>query len=160
MKLNPLLMFLLALILAPMLGVARCFRPEGVDAINVQGTFDETITRTADGAIPAHSIVTDGTTPGTQVKVCTAATIPVGTAYDTAIDTAKVGVELLAGASSRLVIASKAIAAGVRVYATAAGQVTDAVVSNAYMVGHSLTAAVSAGDEFLIMPLVAAVKNP
>jgi len=158
-KLNRITMFVIALILAPMLGVARCFCPDGVDAINVQGTFDDAITRTAEGALAAHLLVCDGTTPGTQVKVCTAALIPIGTVYDTVADAAKVSVEPLAGASSRLMIASKAIAAGVRVYATASGKITDAVVSNAYMVGHTLTAAAADGDELLVMPIVAQVKN-
>ena len=159
MKHNRIAMFLLALILAPMLGVARCFFPAGVDALNVQGTFDDAITRTAEGAIAAHLLVANGTTPGTQVKLCTAALRPLGMAYDSAADTALVSVELLIGSSTRLVIASKAIAAGVRVFATAAGQVTDAVVSGAYLVGESLTAAANAGDEFMIMPL-SPVINP
>lgn len=159
MKHNRIAMLILAIILAPMLGVARCFCPAGVDAINVQGTYDDAITRTAEGAIAAHLLVANGTTAGTQVKLCTAALRPLGTAYDTAVDTALVSVELLMGASTRLVIASKAIAAGVRVYATAAGQVTDAVVSGAYLVGESLTAAANAGDEFMIMPL-SPVINP
>ena len=159
LKMNPILTFIIALLLAPILGVARCICPAGVDAINIQGTFDDAITRTAQGAIAAHLLVANGTTAGVQVIPCTASTRPIGMAYDTALDTALVSVELLMGASTRLVIASKAIAAGVRVFATAAGQVTDAVVSGAYLVGESLTAAANAGDEFMIMPL-SPVVNP
>lgn len=150
---------LLALIIAPFAAVARAFAPAGVDALNVQGSHDGTITRTAEGALAAHLLVANGTTPGTQVKVCTAALRPLGAVFDTVADTANVTVELLTVGPTKLVIASKAIAAGVRVYATAAGKVTDAVVAGAYLVGESLTAAAADGDEFEIMPL-SPVINP
>lgn len=150
---------LLALIIAPFAAVARAFAPAGVDAMNVQGSHDGAITRTAEGALAAHLLVANGTTAGTQVKVCTAALRPLGTVFDGVGDTANVVVELLTVGPTKLVIASKAIAAGVRVYATAAGQVTDAVVTGAYLVGESLTAAAAAGDEFEIMPL-SPVINP
>lgn len=155
---------LIALVAGLLAGITRAasllFEPVGMtDALNVQGTFEDAIRRVAEGALAAHLLVANGTTAGSQVKVCTAALRPLGTVYDTVADTASVTVELLMGASTRLVIASKAIAAGVRVYATAAGKVTDAVVAGAYLVGESLTAAAADGDEFLIMPL-SPVINP
>lgn len=150
---------LLALIIAPFAGIARALAPMGVDALNVQGTHTDSITRTAEGALSAHLLVANGTTAGTQVKPCTASLRPLGTVYDDAADAALVTVELLTTGGTRLVIASKAIAAGVRVYATAGGKVTDAVVTGAYLVGESLTAASGDGKELEIMPL-SPVVNP
>lgn len=150
---------LIALIIAPMLGIARALAPKGVDALNIQGTHEGAITRTAEGAIAAHLLVTNGTTAGAQFKLCTAATRPIAIAYDDIADAAKGAFELLTGGPTRLVIASKAIAAGVRVYATAGGKVTDAVVSGAYLVGETLTAASGDGKELEIMPL-SPVVNP
>ena len=153
------LAILIALLLAPFAGFARAIAPQGVDALNVQGTHAGTITRTAEGALAAHLLVANGTAAGTQVKLCTAALRPLGTVYDDAADTKPVTVELLTNGDTKLVIASKAIAAGVRVYATAGGKVTDAVVSGAYLIGESLTAAAGDGSEFEIMPL-SPVINP
>jgi len=154
---------LIALFVGLFAGITRAcsllFAPDGCDALNVQGTFEDSITRTAEGALAAHLLVANGTTAGTQVKVCTAALRPLGTVYDDAADTKAVAVELIMGAATRLMIASKAIAAGVRVYATASGKVTDAVVTGAYLVGESLTAAAADGSEFLVMPL-SPVINP
>lgn len=159
MKLKHGVAILLALLLAPFAGIARAMAPTGVDALNIQGSHAGTITRTAEGALAAHLLVANGTTAGTQVKPCTAALRPLGTVYDDAADTKPVTVELLTNGETKLVIASKAIAAGVRVYATAAGKVTDAVVSGAYLVGESLTAAAADGAEMEIMPL-SPVINP
>lgn len=153
------LAILITLLLAPFVGIARALAPQGVDALNVQGTHGEVITRTAEGALAAHLLVANGTTAGTQVKPCTASLRPLGTVYDDAADTKNVSVELLTVGGTKLVIASKAIAAGVRVYATAAGKVTDAVVVGAYLVGESLTAAAGDGSELEIMPL-SPVINP
>lgn len=159
MKLKHGLAILLALIIAPLAGIARALAPQGVDALNVQGTHDGGITRTAEGALAAYLLVANGTTAGTQVKLCTASLRPLGTVYDDAADAANVTVELLTIGGTRRVIASKAIAAGVRVYATAGGKVTDAVVAGAYLVGESLTAAAGDLSELEIMPL-SPVVNP
>lgn len=154
------LAILITLLLAPFVGIARALTPHGVDALNVQGTHDDgCITRTAEGALAAHLLVANGTTAGTQVKLCTAALRPLGTVYDDVADAAPVTVELLTNGATKLVIASKAIAAGVRVYATAGGKVTDAVVVGAYLVGETLTAAAGDGSELEIMPL-SPVINP
>jgi hypothetical protein len=159
MKLNYILALLVAILCAPMMGIARIFAPAGVDALNVQGSHEDTISRVAEGALSAHLCLTFGTAPGSQVKVCTAALRPIGFAHDDAADAEPVGVELIGGGRSRLAIASKAIAAGSRVYATAGGKLTDAVVVGAYLVGEALTAAAADGDEFEILPL-SPVENP
>lgn len=159
MKLKHIGALLLAILLAPFVGIAQALAPRGADALNIQGTHTDAITRKAEGAISAHLLVTNGTTAGTQFKLCTAATRPIAIAHDDIADGAYGGFELLLGGPTRLVIASKAIAAGVRVYATAGGKVTDAVVSGAYLVGESLTAASGDGKELEIMPL-SPVVNP
>jgi len=150
---------ILALILAPFAAFARTLAPTGVDAINTTGTNEDTITRVAEGALTEHLLLTFGTAPGSQVKVCTATLRPIGFAHDDAADGASVGVELIGGGRTRIGIASKAIAAGVRVYATAGGKLTDAVVQNAYLVGEALTAATGDGSQFVVLPL-SPVMNP
>jgi hypothetical protein len=159
MKMKHGLAILITLLLAPFVGIAQALAPKGCDALNVQGSHDGTITRTAEGVIDAHLLLTNGTTPGVQVKICTAALRPLGTAYDDAANGKPVAVELLTNGDTKLVIASKAIAAGVRVFATASGKVTDAVVSGAFLVGETLTAAAGDGSELEIMPL-SPVVNP
>lgn len=151
--LNYIVAFIAALIIAPMMGFARMLAPKGLDALNVQGSHEDTITRTAEGALAAHLLVSFGTAPGSQVIPCTAVLRPIGFVHDTVADGDLVGVELIGGGKSRIGIASKAIAAGVRVYATAGGKLTDAVVVGAYLVGESLTAAAVDGDEFEVLPL-------
>ena len=152
------LAILITLLLAPFVGIARAFAPHGTDALNVQGFFDGPFTRSAEVAIDEHLLVTFGTAPGTQVKLNTAATRPIGSAADQAAINTPIGViPILSG--PKILIASKAIAAGVRVYGTAGGKVTDAVVSGAYLVGEALNAAAGDGSEFLVLPL-SPVINP
>lgn len=160
MKNNNGFTLLIACLMAAFMGLVRALAPRGVDALNTAGTFGDTITRTAEGSgVNNHLLLTFGTAPGSQVKLCTASTRPLGFAEDDAAAGAKVSVELLAGAATRIAIGSKAIAAGVRVYATAGGKLTDAVVAGAYLVGESLTACSADGAEFVIMPL-SPVINP
>lgn len=152
------LAILLALIIAPLAGIARACAPKGTDALNTQGFLDGAFTRSCEVAISAHLLVTFGTAPATQVKLCTAATRPIGTSYDDfAIATLGSFIPIIG--PPKIVIASKAIAAGVRVYGTAGGKVTDAVVSGAYLVGEALTAGAADGSEMQILPL-SPVINP
>jgi hypothetical protein len=158
MKLKHGFALLTALIIAPFAATARALAPSGVDALNVQGFHDGAFSRSAEVALSAHLLVTHGTAPGTQVKLCTATTRPIGSVYDDTLINQPVGViPILSG--PKILIASKAIAAGVRVFATAGGKVTDAVVSGAYLVGESLTAAAGDGSEFEVLPL-SPVVNP
>ena len=147
-----------ALLLAPFAGIARVLAPRGVDALNTAGSYDEVYTRSAQVAIGEHLLVTFGTAPGTQVTLNTASTRPLGNACDEAAVGTPVGVRPLIG-PPRTMIGSKAIAAGVRVYGTAGGKVTDAVVSGAYLVGEALTACTGDGAEFIVSPL-SPVINP
>lgn len=159
MKLKHIPALIAAFLIAPFAGLARSLAPQGVTALNTQGFHDGALSRSAEVAISAHLLVTFGTDPATEVKLNTAATRPIGTMYDdTAID--KFGAVIpLPNGEPRIMIASKAIAAGVRVYGTAGGKVTDAVVSGAYLVGESLKAAAADGSEFEVLPL-SPVINP
>jgi hypothetical protein len=153
------LAILITLLLAPFAGIAQALAPKGTDALNTVGTHDGGLSRVAEGALIAHGLVSFGTAPGSQVIPCTAATRPIGTCCDEAATTAPVTVLPLLIGGTKLMVASKAIAAGVRVYATAGQKVTDAVVSNAYLVGEALTAAAGDGSVFEVMPL-SPVINP
>jgi hypothetical protein len=151
-------LLIIAALLAPFAVMARMFTPRGVDVSNVQGSYEDGYTRSAEVAISPYLLLTFGTAPGTQVKLNTAATRPLGTAADEAAAGKPVCVKPLIG-PPRIMIGSKAIAAGVRVYGTAGGKVTDAVVTGAYLVGEALTACTGDGAEFLVSPL-SPVVNP
>ncbi len=153
------LAILLALIIAPFAGIAQAFAPKGTDALNTQGFLDGAFTRSAEVALSAHLLVTFGTNAATQVKLNTAATRPLGTVYDDFAINALASIIPLPTGMPKIFIASKPIAAGVRCYGTAGGQVTDAVVSGAYLVCESLTDAAGAGSEFQGLPL-SPVINP
>lgn len=153
------LALLTALLIAPFAALAKSFAPRGVDALNTQGFVDGAFTRSCEVAISAHLLVTFGTTAGTQVKLNTAATRPIGTAYDDFAINAMGSFIPITKGYLKIVIASKAIAAGVRVYGTAGGKVTDAVVSGAYLVGEAFTAGAADGSEMMIIPL-SPVINP
>jgi hypothetical protein len=153
MKHTRFLGLLAALILAPFAACMRAFTPAGVDANNVAGDRDGPISRIAEAAVATpHLMLTRGTNPATQVIICTATTEPIGLAFDKAEITKGVSVELLTGGKTRLGIGSKAIAAGARLYTTAAGKLTDTAVNNSWLVGAALTACAADGDEFEFDP--------
>jgi len=162
MKHDLLLGVLFALLMVPILiGMLRAQRRNftGLDVSNTTGSHDGAFTRSAEVAIAPYLLLTFGTDAAKQVKLNTAATRPIGTACDEAAAGKPVGVIPIANGTPKIVIASKAIAAGVRVYGTAGGKVTDAVVAGAYLVGESLTAAGADGDEMEVLPL-SPVVNP
>ena len=64
-----------------------------------------------------------------------------------------VAVRLVSGEGTQKAIASKAIAAGVRVYTAASGKVSDTQGTGAYLRGIALTAAGADGDVVEIIPL-------
>ena len=158
MKMKRLAQLLIALIVAPLMGIARSLAPRGVDATNVAGSYDEPYTRSAQVAIGEHLLVTFGSAPATQVTLCTASTRPLGNACDEAALGTPVAVQPLIG-PPRIMIASTSFPAGVRVYATAGGKITNAVVSGAWLVGEALTASTGDGSEVTVSPL-SPVVNP
>lgn len=153
MKSHRIFGLLTALILAPLAAFSRSLAPAGVDAINVAGDHDGSLSRIAEAAVGTpHLMLAFGTNAATQVIICTATTEPIGLAYDTALITARVGVERLADGKTKVGIASKAIAAKARVFTTAAGKLTDTAVDDSWLVGRALTAAAADGDEFEFEP--------
>ena len=153
------LALLTALLIAPFAALAKSFAPTGTDALNTQGFLDGAFTRSCEVPIAAHLLVTFGTAAATQVKLNTAATRPIGTCYDDFAQDARASIIPIANGTPKLVIASKAIAAGVRVYGTDGGKITDAVVAGSYLVGEALTAGAADGSEMQILPL-SPVVNP
>lgn len=95
---------------------------------------------------------------GTAAKsaiLCTAALEPTGIMCDEPAIGESGAVALLgATEGTQYVVASKAIAENTRVYATAAGKVTDAVVSGAFLVGKTQPGSIAAadGDRIAIIP--------
>lgn len=151
-------LLVIALLSAPLMGIARIFMPKGVDAINTQGSYEDGYTRSAEVDIAPYLLLTFGTDPAKQVKLNTASTRPLGNSKDEATAGTPVGVNPIIG-PPRIMIASKSFAAGVRVYGTAGGKVTDAVVSGAYLAGEALSASTGDGSEVLVQPL-SPVVNP
>ena len=102
---------------------------------------------------------------GTAAKsaiLCTAALEPVGIMCDEPAIGESGAVALLgATEGTQYVIASKAIAENTRVYATAGGKVTDAVVAGAFLVGKTQPGSIAAadGDRIAIIPCFP-VENP
>lgn len=101
-----------------------------------------------------YLLAAKGTASG-SIILCTASLIPLGPCEDEPAigDYATVGL-LGATTGTCFVVASKAIAENTNVYATAAGKVTDAVVSGAYWVGKTAPgcSAAADGDKVAIIP--------
>jgi hypothetical protein len=146
---------LLAALLAPFSGIARAFSPQGRDALNTTGSHDGAdVTRISEEAIgTANLLVTKGTADR-QVLICSATTRPLGTAYDAVAITTDVGVCLLGGGATRVMVASEAIAVDSAVYTTASGKVSDNPTNGCWLVGYALTAASGDGKELEVQTCV------
>lgn len=125
---------------------------------NARGSFEDGYTRNAQVAIGENLLLTFGTNPAAQVTLNTASTRPLGTSTDEAAAGRPVGVLPLIG-NPRIMIGATAFPAGVRVFGTAGGKITNAVVPGAYLVGEALTASTGDGSEVLVSPL-SPVINP
>lgn len=118
-------------------------------AINSAGTHETAVSRIAEGAIASpYLLVKAGTNPFTQVITCGAAEEPVGVAQDDATDTQRLGVDLLNGGRTLLMVASEAITAGDDIYTAASGKVQDEPGSAGtyWKVGKAVAAAAADGD--------------
>lgn len=95
-----------------------------------------------------------------SMALCDAASEPIGPCMDSP-ETGERGTVLHLGATpgTMTMIASKAIAETTRVYATAGGKITDAVVSGAYLVGKTVEAAAGDDAEVEVVPCFPVV-NP
>lgn len=153
MKFEILTIVLLAVAFLPALfALAKAGPPPGIDVNNAAGTHCGGITRTAEAAITAlHLLVKPGTAPATEVLLAAATDEPIGAVADTAAIDEPVGIRLLGGGETMILIGSKAIAAGARVFTTAGGKVTDTAVNNSHLVGRALKACAADGDEVEIL---------
>jgi hypothetical protein len=99
-----------------------------------------------------HLLVKKGAAAG-GFALCAATDKPLGPCTDTPASAEKANVRHL-GASPGTFVGrgSKAIAAQVEVYTTAAGKITDTAVNNSWLVGTSVTACSGDGAEFIYVP--------
>ena len=111
--------------------------------------MDGAITRIAEVELTErHLMVTAGTDPSSQVRLCGAQDDPIGVAYDACDAGDTVGIQHPGSAQvTRLCVASVAITAGERIYTDADGMVTNVAATGSYLVGRALTDASELGDE-------------
>lgn len=91
-------------------------------------------------------------TPAGAVGVL--ATPPFGTAYAAGVSGDRVGVISANKQGSAKMVASKAIAAGIKVYSVAAGKVSDTFATGAFIEGISMEAAAADGDVIEVQRIV------
>lgn len=106
-----------------------------------------------------HLLAKKGVAAG-SCDVCGAADEPLGPCIDQPKTDDRATVQHLGATSGTMtVIASKAIAENTRVYTTAGGKVTDAIVSGSYLVGKTVTTSAADNDPLEIVPCFPVV-NP
>lgn len=123
---------------------------------------DGRATVVAEAAFGTRYLLAAKGTASRSAILCTAALEPLGPMCDEPEIGDSGAVALLGAAKGTLrVIASKAIAENTRVYATAGGKVTDAVVAGAFLVGKTQPGSIAAadGDQIVIIPCFP-VENP
>lgn len=151
-KLHPIVAILIALVIAPMLGVARAFCPAGVDAINIAGSHaDGLVTRITEAAFTSPYLLCRKGTAARQILVGTATALPLGCVADSALVTTEIGVRLLGAGDTQIMIASGVIAVDAPVYTDAAGKVSATAASGSYRVGTAVTASTGDGDEIEVL---------
>lgn len=151
---------LLALLALPLLAVMA--RAVGVKQkeIHANAATDKTLengiaTVVAEAAFGTRHLLAAKGTASRSAILCTASLEPLGPMMDEPAIGESGAVALLGAAKGTLrVVASKAIAENTRVYATAGGKVTDAVVSGARLVGKTQPGSIAAadGDQIVIIP--------
>lgn len=150
MKYEFLVAFIAALVLIPItIGFARTFYPPGLDVSNTAGTHDcAKVTRISEVAIDNPFLLVRKGTADRQVLLGTATARPLGTAADSVAITTNVGVYVLGGGETQIMVASGAITVDAPVYTDASGKVTATFTAGSYLVGVALTAASGDGVEF------------
>ena len=149
---NHIIALIVALIIAPMLGIARVFAPNGVDALNTIGTHEGAlVTRTAEVAITSGGLLVRKGTAASQVLLGTASARPLGTAYDAVAAAADLGVCLLGGGQTQIMIVSGAVNVDDALYTAANGKVSATATAGCWLVGTALTAATTDGQEVEVL---------
>jgi hypothetical protein len=124
-----------------------------------EGTHSEAITKLTDAAITARHLLYKLGSDAAHIAVSGAADVPWGTIDDEATAAEEVvAVQLLGKGPSKRMVASGVIAAGVPVYAAAAGKVADA---GTVVVGVSLSAAGADNDIIEVVDIApTTISNP
>jgi hypothetical protein len=124
-----------------------------------EGTHSGSITKLTDAAITARHLLYKLGTDAAHVAVSGASDVPWGTIDDEAGEAeAPVAVQLLGKGSSKRMVASAAINAGVAVYAAASGKVA---ATGSVVVGISLSAATTDGDIIEVVDVApVTISNP
>jgi len=151
MKMNHILhcflAFLLALVIAPMVGIARVFGPPGCDALNIAGTHhDRLVSRTTEEAFATAKLLCRKGTADGQILIGSITAKPLGTVYDSAAIATMIGVRVL-GDEVSIMVASGAITVDTNVYTDASGKVTASIQAGCWLVGRALSATTTDGEE-------------
>ena len=153
MKLNQGFALLIALIVGLLAGFkhafALVFQPLGLtDALNTTGSHASgLVTRITEVAFDTPYLLARKGTAARQILLGTATARPLGSVADSALITTDIGVRLLGGPDTQLLIADGVIAVDNPVYTAAAGKVSATAASGSYLVGVALTATTADGQE-------------
>jgi hypothetical protein len=144
-----LLAAMLAVFAIPSARAALSLPPPGFDVLNIAGTYEGGMTRLSEGAIgTAHLLLKKGTA-NRQAIVCGATDRPIGTAAEAVATAIDVGVYLLGGGITRLMVSAvAAIAVDAPIYTTASGKVTNVPVAGCWFVGWAATQVTAVDQEF------------
>lgn len=143
------LKYCLSMLLLAIVSVFR-FRAEREEHANAVSPFPNpsgVATVTLEAAVSTrHLLLAKGTASASAI-LCTASLAPLGPTGDEGAIGDRVAVSMLGAVPGTVtMVASKAIAENTNVYATAAGKVTDAVVTGAYWVGKTAPGSLAAAD--------------
>jgi len=149
MKLMNCLSMLLLAIISPFR-----FRAEREEVCNVAGPFPNptgVATVVLEANFPAKYLLAARGTGSQSAILCTASLAPVGVLIDDGVVGERLACAMLGAFPGTVsMVASKAIAENVNVYATAAGKITDAVVPGAFWVGKTAPGSSAAADNDVV----------
>lgn len=161
MKLEYIAMFIIAaLLVLPLFAVMAQNASVKLKDLHTNAATDKVLeegkaTVVAEAAFETRYLLAAKGTAARSAILCTAALEPLGPMMDEPAIGESGAVALLGAAKGTLrVVASKAIPENTRVYATAGGKVTDAVVVGAFLVGKTQpgSSAAADGDQIVIIP--------
>jgi hypothetical protein len=158
MKLHIVMLLLAALFMVPILiaaiaGNAKSIR--GLDVCNITGSHEgANVTRVAEAAFTAPHLLGRKGTGNRQILVGTATDRPLGSVADEVAIGGSIGIQLLGGADTRILVASGAITVDAPVYTAASGKVSASWVAGCWFVGYALTATTTDGDEIEVLTVV------